>query len=161
MTEVKWTRAEALAAVEDEYRRLLQAVQEYTKEDFEAPHIEGSRSPKDIIAHVAFWNWEAPSGLQRVLRDEMPYWAHIDLDELNAGVYSERQNWPLDQVMDDFRRSHKALISALAQVTDEQYTRLTTHKYRNGTLDGVVWFFFIYYEHYEEHRAQLERKGET
>jgi hypothetical protein len=161
MTEVKWTRAEALAAVEDEYRKLLQAVQEYTKEDFEAPRIGGSRSPKDIIAHVAFWNWEAPSGLQRVLRDEMPYWAHIDLDELNAGVYSERQNWPLDQVMDDFRRSQKALISALAQVTDEQYSRLTTHKYRNGTLDGVVWFFFIYYEHYEEHRAQLERKGET
>jgi hypothetical protein len=161
MTEVKWTRAEALAAVEDEYRKLLQAVQEYTKEDFEAPRIEGSRSPKDIIAHVAFWNWEAPSGLQRVLRDEMPYWAHIDLDELNAGVYSERQNWPLDQVMDDFRRSQKALISALVQVTDEQYSRLTTHKYRNGTLDGVVWFFFIYYEHYEEHREQLERKGET
>ena len=161
MTEVKQTRAEALAAVEDEYRKILRVVQEYTKEDFERSLIEGDRSPKDIIAHLAFWNWEAPSGLQRVLRDEMPYWAHIDLDELNAGVYSERQNWPLDQVMDDFRRSQKALISALTQITDEQYSRLTTHKYRNGTLDGVVWFFFIYYEHYEEHRAQLERKGET
>ena len=161
MTEVRRTRADALAAVEDEYRKVLQAVQEYTKEDFDAPHIEGSRSPKDIIAHLSFWNWEAPSGLQRVLRDEMPYWAHIDLDELNAGVYSERQPWLLDRVMDDFHRSHKALIAALAQVTDEEYSHPTTHKYRNGTLDGVVWFFFIYYEHYEEHRAQLERKGET
>ena len=161
MTEVKRTRAEALAAVEDEYRKILRAVQDYTEEDFEAPHIEGGMSPKDIFAHLAFWNWEAPSGLQRVLRDEMPYWAHIDLDELNAGVYSERQPWPLDKVMDDFRRSHMALITALAQVTDEQYSRPTNHKYRNGTLDGAVWFFFIYYEHYEQHRAQLERNGET
>jgi hypothetical protein len=161
MIEVKRTRAEALAAVEDEYRKILQAVQDYTKEDFEAPFIEGGRSPKDIFAHLAFWNWEAPSGLQRVLRDEMPYWAHIDLDELNAGVYSERQAWSLDQVMDDFQRSHTALLAALAQVTDEQYHRPTTHKYRNGTLDGVVWFFFIYYEHYDEHRTQLERRGET
>ena len=161
MTEVRLTRAKALAAVEDEYSKILQTVQDYTKEDLEAPFIEGGRSPKDIFAHLGFWNWEAPSGLQRVLRDEMPYWAHIDLDELNAGVYSERQAWPLDKVMDDFRRSHTALISALAQVTDEQYSRPTTHKYRNGTLDGVVWFFFIYYEHYDEHRAQLERKAET
>ena len=160
MTEVKWTRAEALAAVEDEYHKILRAVQDYTKEDFEVPRIEGSRTPKDTIAHLAFWNWEALSGLQRVLRDEMPYWAHIDLDELNAGVYSERQPWSLDKVMDDFRRSHVALVSAFAQVTDEQYSRPTTHKYSNGTLDGVVWLFFIYYVHYEEHRVQLERNGE-
>ena len=161
MTEVKRTRAEAFATVEDDYRKILRAVQDFTKEDFEAPGIEGDRSPKDIFAHLAFWNWEAPSGLQRVLRDEMPYWAHIDLDELNAGVYSERQPWPLDKVMDDFRRSHTALISALAQVTDEQFSRPTTHKYRNGTLDGAVWFFFIYYEHYEEHGAQLERNEDA
>ena len=161
MTEVKRTRVEALAAVEEEYHKILGAVQDYTNEAFDASHIEGGMSQKDIFAHLAFWNWEAPSGLQRVLRDEMPYWAHIDLDELNAGVYSERQPWTLDKVMDDFRRSHTALISALKQVTDEQYSRQTIHKYRNGTLDGVVWFFFIYYEHYEEHRAQLERNRET
>ena len=161
MTEVKRTRAEALAAVEDEYRKILRAVQDYTKEDFEVPRIEGGMSPKDIFAHLAFWNWEAPSGLQRVLRDEMPYWAHIDLNELNAGVYSERQPWSLDKVMDDFRRSHTALILALTQVTDEQYSLPTTHKYSNGTLDGVVWLYFIYYEHYVEHRAQLERTGDT
>ena len=161
MTEVKRTQAEALAAVEDEYRKILQALQDYTKEDFEVPRIEGSRSPKDIIAHLAFWNWEAPSGLQRILRDEMPYWSHIDLDELNEGVYSERQPWPLDKVMDDFHGSHAALISSLTQVTDEQYSLPTTHKYRNGTLNGVVWLFFVFYEHYVEHRAQLERNGET
>jgi hypothetical protein len=161
MTEVKQTRAEALAAVEDEYRKILQTVQDYTKEDFEAPFIQGGRSPKDIFAHLAFWNWEAPSGLERALRDEMPYWAHIDLDELNAGVNAERQTWSLDQVMDDFRRSHAALLAALAQVNDEQYHRPTTHKYHDGTLDGVVWLFFIYYEHYEEHRTQLERKRQT
>ena len=39
MTEVKWTRAEALAAVEDEYHKILRAVQDYTKEDFEVPRI--------------------------------------------------------------------------------------------------------------------------
>jgi hypothetical protein len=158
MAEVKRTRDEALAAVEEAYRKILGAVQEYTQEDLEVPQIEGGMSPKDVLAHLAFWNREAPSGLQRVLRDEMPYWAHIDLDVLNAGVYSERQPWTLDKVMDDFRRSHTALMSALAQVTDEQFNRTTTHKYSNGTLDGVVWFFFVFYEHYEEHRAQLERK---
>ena len=157
MAEVKRTRDEALAAVEEAYRKILGAVQEYAQEDLEAPQIEGGMSPKDVLAHLAFWNWEAPSGLQRVLRDEMPYWAHIDLDVLNAGVYSERQPWTLDKVMDDFRRSHTALMSALAQVTDEQFSRTTTHKYSKGTLDGVVWFFFVFYEHYEEHRAQLER----
>ena len=57
--------------------------------------------------------------------------------------------------MDDFRRSHEVLASALDQVTEEEFGRSSTHKYRDGTLDGMVWFAFIYIEHYEEHRAEL------
>jgi hypothetical protein len=57
--------------------------------------------------------------------------------------------------MKDVRRSHEALVTVLERVSDEEFSRATTHKYRDGTLDGVVWFAFIYIEHYEEHRAQL------
>jgi hypothetical protein len=161
MPQVKRNKTEALATLEDEYQKILLAVQDYSKEDFEARRIEGDRSPKDILAHLAFWNWEAQSGLERILRDEIPFWVHIDLDELNAGTFSERQNWLLQRVMDNFRHSHAALISALEQVTVEQFGRSTTHKYRDGTLDGLVWLAFIYIEHYEEHGAQLERAGGT
>jgi hypothetical protein len=79
----------------------------------------------------------------------------MDLDELNAGTLAERKDWPLQRVMEDFRRSHTALVAALQQVTDEEFNHVTTHKYRDGTLDGMVWFAFIYIEHYEEHREHL------
>ena len=85
----------------------------------------------------------------------MPFWVHMDLDELNAGTSEERRDWPLHKVMDDLRRSHAVLVSALEQLTDQEFSRSTTHKYREGTLDGIVWFAFIYIEHYEEHRTQL------
>ena len=155
MPEVSRTRAGALAALEEEYRKTLLTVQDYADEEFEVPRSEGVMSPKDTFAHLAWWNWEAPSGLQRIKRDEMPFWVHMDLDELNAGTLAERKDWPMQQVMEDFRRSHTALVAALEQVTDEEFSRVTTHKYRDGTLDGMVWFAFIYIEHYEEHRAHL------
>jgi hypothetical protein len=155
MPEVSWTKAGALAALEEEYRKTLIAVQDYADEDYGVPRGESVMSPKDTFAHLAWWNWEAPSGLQRIKRDEMPFWVHMDLDELNAGTLAERKDWPLQRVMDDVRRSHTALVAALEQVTDEEFNHVTTHKYRDGTLDGMVWFAFIYIEHYEEHRAHL------
>jgi hypothetical protein len=155
MPEVSWTKVGALAALEEEYRKTLLAVHNYSDQDFEVPRDEGVMSPKDTFAHLAWWNWEAPSGVQRIKRDEMPFWVHMDLDELNAGTLAERKDWPLQRVMEDFRRSHVALVAALEQVTDEEFSRVTTHKYRDGTLDGMVWFAFIYIEHYEEHRAHL------
>jgi len=155
MPEVSRTKAGALAALEEEYRKTLLTVQDYADEEFEVPRSEGVMSPKDTFAHLAWWNWEAPSGLERIKRDEMPFWVHMDLDELNAGTLAERKDWPLQRVMEDFRRSHTALVAALEQVTDEEFSRVTTHKYRDGTLDGMVWFAFIYIEHYEEHRAHL------
>jgi hypothetical protein len=155
MPEVSRTKAEALAALEDEYRKTLLAVQDFSDEAFEVPRSEGLMSPKDTFAHLAWWNWEAPGGLERIKRDEMPYWAHMELEELNAGTLAERMDWPLQRVMGDFRQSHTALVALLEQVTDEEFVRETTHKYSDGTLDGMVWFAFIYIEHYEEHRAQL------
>jgi len=155
MPEVSRTRAEALAALEDEYRKTLLAVRDFADDDFEVPRSEGVMSPKDTFAHMAWWNWEAPTGLDRIKRDEMPFWVHMDLDELNAGTLAERKDWPLQRVMEDFRRSHTALVAARDQGTDEEFSRVTTHKYSDGTLDGMVWFAFIYIEHYEEHRAQL------
>ena len=155
MPEVSWTKAGALADLEKEYRKTLLAVHNYADQDFGVPRGEGVMSPKDTFAHLAWWNWEAPSGVQRIKRDEMPFWVHMDLDELNAGTLAERKDWPLQRVMEDFRRSHIALVAALEQVTDEEFSNVTTHKYRDGTLDGMVWFAFIYIEHYEEHGAHL------
>src|SRR6266508_669773 len=82
MPEVSRTKAGALAALEEEYRKTLLTVQDYADEEFEVPRSEGVMSPKDTFAHLAWWNWEAPSGLQRIKRDEMPFWVHMDLDEL-------------------------------------------------------------------------------
>ena len=156
MTHVSRTKIEALAALEDAYRKTLLAVQDYSDEDFESMRTRGGMSPKDVFAHLAWWNWEAPSGLERIKKDEMPYWAHIDLDELNAGTFEERRAWPLDRVMEDLRRSHDVLVAALESLTDQEFTRPTTHQYSDGTLDGGVWFSFVFTEHYEEHRLQLE-----
>ena len=155
MPEVSWTKSEALAALENEYRKTLDAVQDFAVEDFDVPPREGVMSPKDTFAHLAWWNWEAASGLERIKRDEMPFWVHMELDELNAGTLAERKDWPLQRVMEDVRRSHEALVAVLEEVSDEEFSRATTHKYRDGTLDGVVWLAFIYIEHYEEHREQL------
>lgn len=156
MAQVSRTKIEALAALEDAYRTTLLAVQAYSDEEFEATRTEGGMSPKDILAHLTWWNWEAPSGLERIKKDEMPFWSHIDLDELNAGAFEERRARPLDRVMDDLRRSHEALVSALESVTDQEFGRPTTHRYSDGTLHGGVWFFFVFTEHYDEHRLELE-----
>jgi len=134
MPEVSWTKAEALAALEEEYRKTLRAVQDYADEDYGVSRGESIMSPKDTFAHLAWWNWEAPSGLQRIKRDEMPFWVHMDLDELNAGTLAERKDWPLQRVMEDFRRSHTALVAALEQVTDEEFNHVTHTSIATGHL---------------------------
>lgn len=58
--------------------------------------------------------------------------------------------------MEDLRRSHEVLVSALESVTDQEFGRPTTHRYSDGTLDGGVWIYFVFIEHYDEHRLRLE-----
>jgi hypothetical protein len=136
--EVSRTKSEALAALEDEYRKTLHAVQDFADEDFDVPRRK--RHPR------------ASSGSGVTRCRSRPIWTWTSSTPEPS---LERKDWPLQRVMKDVRRSHEALVTVLERVSDEEFSRATTHKYRDGTLDGVVWFAFIYIEHYEEHRAQL------
>jgi hypothetical protein len=153
--EARWTKAEALAALESAYQDVLLAVAGYLHEDFEARRIDGDRSPKDVLAHIALWNWQVPPAVKRILADEVPFWVPIDLDDLNEAAFLERRDWPQARVMDNLASSHLVLMSALGRATDEEFSRPMTHQPEEDILGGLMWLASGYVDHYKEHQAQL------
>lgn len=156
MPVVPTNTTEALDALEQEYEKTLNAAASIDSAAMIADTVEGGMSPKDVLAHLAWWNWEAPTAVQRIRSDEVPWWIHVDLDQVNAGTLAERKDWSIENVMDDLRRSHLALSSALESVSPGEFYQPTTHLYQTGPPVGMQWLFYIYIEHYEQHRRQLE-----
>lgn len=152
MVEVPTSKATAIAALDREFEETMQVARDLVEGDV-AERPEGEMSPHDALGHLAWWNWEVPGAIERVRRNEVPFWTHINLDELNAGISTERQDWPLSRLLEDLERSHQTMMAAFAHLSDEDFMRPAA--YREGELSGMILLAFGYCEHYEEHRRQL------
>jgi len=118
------TMPELLRRMTEGSQKFEALIDSLTDEQLTRRGPDGGWSAKDHVAHLAMWE----NGVAALLRRE-PRWeamgvsaeaaANSDEDELNAIIHSQHQHLSVDEARDLFQRSHRALLSALEPLRDE------------------------------------------
>ena len=141
----------------DEYRSLLELVQDFGKVDFETPGAAGPWTARDVFAHLAFWYGEAQKAIVLALHGERPDpWLVTNVEEINARESAARRPTPLHKVMDDFRRSHRELVAQLDAASEQQLERETVHKSPDGSSANAAWVATSLIEHLRTHGEAID-----
>lgn len=119
-----------------------------------APALEGGRSVKDILAHIAAWERRCAGWLQAVARGQTPDRPEVrDVDGTNARDYAAAKHFSLAEVRAQSNEAHAAMIAAVEALSD----RDLTDEERFG-WPGWQMASSNSDEHYREHAAELERQ---
>jgi len=124
------------------------------------PALDGQRSVKDVMAHIAAWERRCVGWIETGLHGEMPSLPEAgyeweDIDDLNEKTFQENKDRSLQEVLAD---SHQAYEQLLAQVQALSEADLTEPHRFAWTESGTSLVPFVAansYEHYHEHSEQI------
>lgn len=117
-------------------------------------------SIKDMLAHIASWHHRLLTLLDATIRNEEPTISGPDsveeMDALNAQFYQENKSRALDEVLTDFRTSHKQITHTIQAMHEEDL--ISPHKFA-WSGEEPLWQLVAgdTYEHYQEHTAQIQK----
>jgi hypothetical protein len=151
------TKRDLIDELNDEYRSLLELVQDFGKEDFEKPGAAGIWTARDVFAHLAFWNGEAKQAVALALGGERPVpWLDANVEESNTRECAARAAVPLYKVMEDFRRSQRDIIAQLDAASDGQLNRVLEFKTLDGTSANAGWVIADLILHLRGHAEAMD-----
>jgi hypothetical protein len=125
-----------------------------THEQMLLPGVDGNWSVKDALAHISTWErWMLTwtNSLLQGIRPETPEpW---DIEQMNAETYNRVKEFPLAEVLEEFRQSYWDSLSLFEGLSEEQLETIYTDTWPMGPLwTGIAanmnW-------HYKEHRSDI------
>lgn len=142
------TTPEALIEkIEQGYTQLVRLYRSVPVTDLLEPTLANGWSVKDVLSHIAAWEWRCASLLNESHQSDLPLRALPDVEALNHEFFQERQEWSWAEVEDDFRQAHQTMLTAIRAIPP---VRLTS-KIVQQSIAEETW------EHYAEHLPDLER----
>jgi hypothetical protein len=123
------------------------------------PGAEGAWSVKDILVHIAYWEEELIGWLETAQRGEVPAdlaagFTEEGLDRLNAAVYQQHRDRPLDEVLAEFGSSYQAMLRVIERTPEQDLVDPDRFAWRQGEplwkpVAGTTYW------HYDEHRDSI------
>ena len=115
-------------------------------------------SVKDVIAHITWWEGAMVNWVKRALSGEMLTRTETP-DEINARVYADNRDMPLDTVMEMFEASFPLVEALLERLDDDEINDAAVCNIRDmPLLYFIVGNTFAHYaDHVEDLRAYVER----
>ena len=124
------------------------------------PALDGGRSIKDILSHIAVWQWRCARWFEISLRGEVPErpepgvtWQQMD--ELNERDFLNARNATLQEARDDYRRSYQHLFDLLKSMPEEDFGNTHRFSWWEGEPISQV-IASNSFEHYQEHAEQIQ-----
>lgn len=104
---------------------LCQLLDSLTSDQLVDVKVLGEWSVKDILAHLAAWNWEQIREIDNVLKDQ-PTWndkfkSKEDQDDFNNKAVKKRKNKNIAEIIKEWNDSFGFLISRVEKLTDKQW----------------------------------------
>lgn len=140
-------------------RQALESIVSGVSETLMLAPDESGWSIKDHLAHLATWERMIVAHLQAGNDNEIvglnndPY-AIAGLDEINALIERQHKNQSLTGVLEEFHRSHAAIVEEIARLSDAGFAR----PYWDDEPDGRTVLEKVAgdtYRHYLEHRRWI------
>ena len=96
--------------IEESYADIVRIVRNAPVAKIVEPSLSNGWSVKDIIAHLAAWEWRCAFVLEESHASNAPLQAEPDVEALNLEILEERKDWGWEEVEDDARAAHRALL---------------------------------------------------
>ncbi len=122
--------------------------------------LDGGRSVKDILSHIAVWQWRCARWFEISLRGEVPQrpepgvtWQQMD--DLNERDFLNARNATLQEARDDYHQSYQHLFDLLKSMPAEDFGNTHRFSWWEGEPISQV-IASNSFEHYEEHAEQIQ-----
>jgi len=147
------SKADFLAQLDADRQRLLQAIEGLSDEEMTAAPAVGEWSVRDILGHIAAWEWEAVKAVEQVLSGQRP--DLLDIKNVNAWNAVQVKAWrgrTLDEVRAELQHSRQALLTAIGALDERQLEAVGAFPQLGNTSLRRL----LDWHHDREHAADLE-----
>lgn len=120
--------------------------------------ICGNWALKDLIGHLADWEWVGIDGLRQLADGQTPefnYSIPLNFDEFNNPRAASRREQPWDEVWHDFTENRRHLLELVDAMPESQLTRRFMAPW-NRSVTGYLWTT-IWFGHEHEHAIDVRR----
>jgi uncharacterized damage-inducible protein DinB len=143
----------ALAAARDE---LLAAAALVLPEEQASRLVCGKWTLKDVVGHVADWEWFGVDGLRQMAAGQAPQVEHIEnIDAWNQIHAEARRDQSWEAVWADLHAARRALLDVLEEMSQAELGRFFPFPWgAEGTPYQWIW---VYFRHDREHAHGLRQ----
>ncbi len=156
-------RLETIQRFKREHEKLKKLISSLPKEYLRQKML-GEWAIKDVVAHLAAWNWEIIDEVDRVLRNKATWPAQEDRvweDEFNRKEVEKRKGKSWKGVLKEWDDSFWAQIEKMERISDEEWNHQSGNQFRsNGTPVSASSLFVYEYRgegHEGGHAKQIEQ----
>lgn len=158
-------RQKTIEQFKKEHTELKKLVSSLPEEKVLEQKTSGKWSIKDVIAHLAAWNWEITDEVDRVLKDQATwpkrYEDKIGEDEFNKKAVENRKNKSWKEILKEWDGSFWAQIKRMEQISEDKWKHQAGSQTWNDGTPVTVYSLFAYeYEgegHEGGHAKQIRR----
>ena len=149
------TRDEAWAALDDNFKCLMDCLDQLTEEEICSARAAGVWTVKDVLAHVWSWLEEAIRTIQ-AWQGSRPWQEQVVYDDAwNESEVADRAGLLLVPVVDGITGAHRRIMHLLDQADDAALAQVGRAPWNEEM--PLVDFFHSMGSHYAEHAADLEQ----
>jgi len=143
-------RAVLLAALATARDELLAAAALVPSEERASRPVCGEWTLKDVLGHVADWEWFGTEGLRQMSAGQPPGVEHVqDIDAWNQAHVEIRRDQPWEAVWADFQSARRALMEILEKMSQTDLARLFPAPW-GAEVTPYAWLC-IYLDHDRSH----------
>jgi len=124
--------------------------------------IYGDWTVREMLVHIAAWDRELVRGLDELLRGRRPSFADYDQAAFNAHALADAEHETLEDVIEDAKVAHSALVDSIAALSDQDWERTSPFRWRTGNPMSVASLFQYTYKgqtHYAGHADEIEHRS--
>ena len=130
----------------------------FTDEQMLQPALPGNWSPKDALAHMAWWERRAHVVVSAILTGRAPEYSidESDVDNRNRQTYEENRPRPLAEIRNEEAVAYQALLALAESLSDNELDNPGRFAMTEGRPLSVLveWNTFA---HYDEHMPDLRK----
>lgn len=139
-------------------------LEKLTLEQIETVPVAGVWKTKDVIAHLAAWNWEQAAEIDRILQNT-PSWNKpetlaYDDDAFNHAQVEKRKHVNTQELIQELEDSLGALVNRIENLSREEWNHRCEDEYWNDGIQVGVMSLFPYEQEgtSDEYRHAVEIK---
>lgn len=154
------SKTELLAEKKRAYEEFLAAI-DVEASDLDIQPAGEDWSPKDVVAHVAYWEDYFSKSLLAWLIAGTPFPGFESYDEINAHSTALTRSEQLSGILYELETAHRAILTIVEELTsDETLHHEVPVAYASRVGHRPLGEMLLsYVEHYTEHAGQLRTMG--